>query len=62
MTDETLPVGAIITHNGVRLRHLGDGRFEPAGEPLEKRFTADDGDMTAGMVQVLNKAKQQRRL
>lgn len=54
MTDgELLPIGAIIERDGVKLRHLGDGRFEPVGEALTKRFTVEDGEMTAGMCRTL---------
>jgi len=58
--NEELPVGALIERNGVRLRHLGGGRFEPVGEPLEKRFGPDEEMATSGMAAALARAQAGR--
>lgn len=34
--------GEITEINGMRMRYMGDGRFEPVFEPLEKRFDVAD--------------------
>lgn len=42
MDARQLVVGEEIVMNGQRLRYVGDGRFEPVYEPLEKRFDFAD--------------------
>ncbi len=39
-----LEVGAVVVMDGRKMRHLGDGQFEPVPEPetLAKRFGADE--------------------
>ena len=42
MEARQLAIGEEITMNGQRLRYVGDGRFEPVFEPMEKRFDVAD--------------------
>ncbi|WP_288075413.1 hypothetical protein [Pseudomonas sp.] len=42
MDARQLVVGEEIIMNDQRLRYIGDGRFEPIYEPLEKRFDVAD--------------------
>lgn len=50
-----IPVGNVALINGVWMKHLGGGRFEPApapGEVLAKRFDAGGGALSGQAVQV----------
>jgi hypothetical protein len=38
MDEKLLKVGDVVSINGQPMRYVGDGRFEPVGEPLAKRF------------------------
>mgnify|MGYP000521132613 CR=1 FL=1 len=43
MEDEVrIQVGDIVVLNGRQMRYLGNGWYEPVGEPMEKRFGTDD--------------------
>lgn len=45
-----LSPGETVTINGVPMRHLGGGLFEPAtiGEPILKRFDVNEGETLHG--------------
>lgn len=55
---EDLPVGAIITVDGVQKRHLGGGKFEPAGEAMLKRFDSAECRPLGGLTDATTQSQE----